>query len=45
MQEERIAETLQQEGEWRIVINGKIVGQVTYIRIDMQEFVNKQLLG
>jgi hypothetical protein len=44
MQEERIAKALRQEGEWRTAVEGEIVEEVTRIRTNMQEFVNKQLL-
>jgi hypothetical protein len=36
---------LQQEGEWSTAVEGEITEEVTYIRTDMQEFVNKQLSG
>jgi exonuclease VII large subunit len=44
-QEERIAEASRQEGERRTAVEGEIAGEVTQIRTDMQEFVNKQLSG
>jgi hypothetical protein len=44
-QEERITEALRQEGEKRTAVEGEIAGEVTQIRTDMQEFVNKQLSG
>jgi hypothetical protein len=44
-QSQRIAKALRQEGEWRLVINGEKAEEVTHIRTDMQEFVNKQLPG
>jgi hypothetical protein len=44
-QEERIADTLRQEGERRSAVEQEIVGEVTRIRTEMQEFVNKQLPG
>jgi hypothetical protein len=45
MQEERIAEALQQEGECRTAVEGEIADKVTHIRTDMLEFGNKQLPG
>jgi hypothetical protein len=45
MQEERLVEALRQEGERKTAVEGEIVGEVTHIRTDMQEFVNKQLPG
>jgi hypothetical protein len=42
-QESRIAEALRQEGEWRSAVEEEIASEVTRIRTDMQEFVNKQL--
>jgi polyhydroxyalkanoate synthesis regulator phasin len=44
-QEERITEALRQEGARRSVVEGEIAEEVTRIRTDMQEFVNKQLPG
>jgi uncharacterized protein YqfA (UPF0365 family) len=44
-QEDRIAEALRLEGEWRTAVEGEIAEEVTCIRSDMQEFVNKQLPG
>jgi hypothetical protein len=44
-QEERIAEALRQEGERRTAVEGEIVREVTRIRTNMQEFVNRQLPG
>jgi hypothetical protein len=44
-QEDRIAEALRREGEWRTAVEGEIAQEVTRIRTDMQEFVNKQLPG
>jgi hypothetical protein len=43
--EQRIAEALRKEGEWKTVVEGKIVEEVTHIRADIQEFVNKQQSG
>jgi sensor c-di-GMP phosphodiesterase-like protein len=40
-QEERIAEALHQEGVRRTAVEEEIVEEVTRIRTDMQEFVNK----
>jgi hypothetical protein len=45
MQEDRIAKALRQEGERRTAVEGEIVREVTRIRTNMQEFVNKQLPG
>jgi hypothetical protein len=45
LQEGRIAEVLRQEGERSTAIEGEIAAEVTRIRTDMQEFVNKQLPG
>jgi hypoxanthine phosphoribosyltransferase len=45
MQEQRRAESLWLEGEWTLVVEGEIVGEVNHIRNDKQEFVNKQLPG
>jgi hypothetical protein len=36
---------LRQEAEWRIAVEGEIAEEVTHIRSDMQEFVNKYLPG
>jgi polyhydroxyalkanoate synthesis regulator phasin len=44
-QEEWIAEVLTQEGARRTMVEGEITNEVTRIRTDMQEFVNKQLPG
>jgi hypothetical protein len=38
-----IAKALRSEGERRIIVDSEIAGEVTQIRNDMQEFVNKQL--
>jgi hypothetical protein len=43
MQEHRIADALRLEGEWRSAVEGKTAGEITRIRNDMQEFVNRQL--
>jgi hypothetical protein len=44
-QAEWIAKALRQEGKQRIAVEGEIAEEVTHIRTDMQEFVNKQLPG
>jgi hypothetical protein len=41
MQEQRIAMASRLEEEWRSAVEGEIVGEVTCIRNNMQEFVNK----
>jgi hypothetical protein len=45
LQETRIAEALRQEGARRTTVEEEIATEVTRIRTDMQEFVNKQLPG
>jgi hypothetical protein len=43
LQEERIAKDLRNRGKRRTEVQKEIVGQVTCIQTNMQEFVNKQL--
>jgi hypothetical protein len=45
MQAERIAKALRFEREWRSAMEGEIAGEVTRIRNDIQDFVNKPLPG
>jgi hypothetical protein len=43
--EQRIAKALHLEGEYKSAVEGEIAGELTRIRNDMQEFVNRELPG